>query len=226
MQAIATAGHRACRTGVRCSPTGNGLQPPGACRKSSRGHLPARPFRKTGSVRRTDRRDLGKRRVDACLLGTPRWRRSCSSISTRASSARFSCGGACRSSGGKRWWRRVPGGRRAGVPATSLGKRHQADPDQGDARWQLHYDRWWNPAVEDQNSRPRLPDRAGPPGAGAPADRRGTLHRGTVSLLRGEARPRRRRDRVGLAGSPGCPDQRTTRTINLEPRRGQRRARM
>ena len=65
----------------------------------------------------------------------------------------------------------VPGGRRAGVPAVAQGGRHRADPDQGDARAALR------PLVEPggrgPGDRPGLPDRAGPPRPGAPADRRG-----------------------------------------------------
>ena len=57
-------GHRACRAGVQAAHrTQADLQPPGAVPEAAR--ATTRPFGKTCFVRRTDRRDLGGRRVDA-----------------------------------------------------------------------------------------------------------------------------------------------------------------
>ena len=163
-------GHRACRAGVQAAHrTQADLQPPGAVPEAAR--ATTRPFGKTCFVRRTDRRDLGRRRVDARLHPVHADGDAVAAASRRARDplavpARRRPGAAEGRDGGG-----IPGGRRAGVPAVAQGGRHRADADPGDARAALR------PVVEPggrgSGDRPGLPDRAGPPGAGAPADRRG-----------------------------------------------------
>ena len=125
-------------------------------------------------------------------------RRACRARGRRRSSCTAASRCAPRQAG-----RRLPGGAGAGVPAVAQGRRRRAQSDR--ASHVIHYDRWWNPAVEDQAT-----DRAHRIGQERPVQvhrliAEGTLEDRIAELLEKSARSPRRWSARERRGYPSFP---------------------
>ena len=143
-------GHEAPRPRARrAHPAQADLQPPGP--RARRRLPPRRPLGQAGPLRRARRRAARRRRAGARVHPVPaRWASCCGATPPSASTcACRSSTAACRGPAGTRW---SPTSRPAlGPPLLLVSlKAGGTGLNLTAASQVIHYDRWWNPAVEDQ----------------------------------------------------------------------------
>ena len=177
------------------------LQPPGA---RAQGRVAARrPVRQAHPLRRARRRAARRRRTGARVHPVPRDGRAAASSTSATSSAfdaPFLHGGVSRSAGATGWSPSFQAGTGSPLLLVSL-KAGGTGLNLTAASQVIHYDRWWNPAVEDQAT-----DRAWRIGQHRTVNVHKLVCEGTVEERIGQrdrrqaqARRRRGRQRRGVA---------------------------